>query len=301
MLKVLIQAISFIGIIILGFFLRRIGFFEERDFKVLSKIVIRITLTAAIVINFNGKNLDLSLFTMSLISLLFGINLITISILINSNKEDKAFAVINTAGVNIGNFVLPFAQSFLSSNSIVSLCLFDAANGIFCLGGTYSVAKSVLNKENKISLINLLKPLSKSVPFITYVIMIILCLLHINLPDVVINLATIIANANAFLAMLMIGVGLKLNINKSQLSSILKVLSVRYIVALIFVIISWFYLPLPIYSKQVLVLLLLGPIASAAPGFTNEANLDYELSCSVNSFSILISIVLIVISLVLVV
>ena len=301
MIKVLIQALSFVGIIFMGFLLKRIGFFEERDFKVLSKIVIRITLTCAIITNFNGKILDLSLFVMSAISLIFGLTLMLLAYLFNSSKDDKAFAIINATGVNIGNFVLPFAQSFLSSNSIVALCLFDAANGIFCLGGTYSVAQAIRNDNTKISRINLLKPLTKSVPFMTYVIMVTLCLLHITLPSIVINFATIAANANAFLAMLMIGVGFKLNINKSQLSAIFKILSIRYITAFIFTFICWFTLPIPLYCKQALVLLLLGPIASACPGFTNEAELDYELSCSVNSFSILISIFLIVISLVIVI
>ncbi len=41
------KAGSFIAIIILGYVLRRRGFFKEEDFYVLSRIVLKITLPAA--------------------------------------------------------------------------------------------------------------------------------------------------------------------------------------------------------------------------------------------------------------
>ena len=53
--EILTHAGCFIGIILLGWALRRVGFFKESDFHVLSKIVIKITLTAAIVTNFSGR------------------------------------------------------------------------------------------------------------------------------------------------------------------------------------------------------------------------------------------------------
>lgn len=55
MLAIISRAACFILFIVLGFFLKRIGFFHEKDFSVLSKVVIRITLPAAIIVNFNGK------------------------------------------------------------------------------------------------------------------------------------------------------------------------------------------------------------------------------------------------------
>ena len=57
MVEILTHAGCFIGIILLGWALRRVGFFKESDFHVLSKIVIKITLTAAIVTNFSGREM----------------------------------------------------------------------------------------------------------------------------------------------------------------------------------------------------------------------------------------------------
>lgn len=54
MAEVLMKAGSFVAVIIMGNLLRRAGFFKEEDFYVLSKIVLRITLPAAIISNFSG-------------------------------------------------------------------------------------------------------------------------------------------------------------------------------------------------------------------------------------------------------
>ena len=51
MLNILIKAGSYVAIILLGILLRRIGFFKESDFSVLSKIVIKVTLPAALIVN----------------------------------------------------------------------------------------------------------------------------------------------------------------------------------------------------------------------------------------------------------
>ena len=52
MLDILVRAGSFVAVIVLGYVLKRMGFFKESDFTLLSKITIRITLSAAIICNF---------------------------------------------------------------------------------------------------------------------------------------------------------------------------------------------------------------------------------------------------------
>ena len=56
----------------------------------------------------------------------------------------------------------------------------------------------------------------------------------------------------------------------------------------------YFLLPFPLEVRQTLVILAFSPIGSAVPGFTEELKGDVGLSCSINSLSILISIVIIV-------
>ncbi len=296
MISVLVRAVSFVAIIVMGYTLRRIGFFKEGDFHVLSKIVLKITLPAAIVSSFADKEIEPGMLFISALGLGFGILYMGLGFLMNlrSSKEKRAFEVLNLSGYNIGNFTLPFAQSFLGSVGVVTTSLFDVGNAFVCLGGAYSIASMIQGDGDKFSVKKIVKTLMKSVPFLTYLIMIIVALLKIPLPDGIVTFAGIIGNANAFLAMLMIGVGFKLSGDRKQLGMIARILSVRYGVSLLLAFVCFFLLPLELEHRQALAILVFSPIASAAPAFTADLKGDIGLSSAVNSMSIIISICCIV-------
>ena len=96
----LIRAGCFVAIIILGFVLRKVGFFKENAFEVLSKVVVKITLPAAIVKNFATSNMDVSM--LSIAALGFGGSLLYIVAAylthLRKSKEQQAFAVLNLPG-----------------------------------------------------------------------------------------------------------------------------------------------------------------------------------------------------------
>lgn len=298
MQEILMRAGCFIAIIILGYTLKKIHFFEEKDFKVLSKIVLKITLPAAIVSSFSGKELDIGMLVLSLLALGMGLLYMGLAYILNRKKgvEKQAFEIVNTSGYNIGNFTLPFVQSFLGPVGVITTSLFDVGNAFICLGGSYSVA-SIVKGEGSFSIKTIVKSLTKSVAFDSYIIMVTLNLLNISLPSPVISFAEIIANANAFMAMLMIGVGFKLSGDRTQAKTIVRILTVRYSIALLFALTCYFLLPFPLEVRQALVILAFSPIASAAPAFTEQLKSDVGLSSAVNSISIVCSVIFIVIAL----
>ena len=285
-------------IIILGYVLKRKGFFKEEDFGVLSKVVLKITLPAAIVTSFAGKEIDPALLTLSLIGLGGGILYLVFGFILNKRQgsEQQAFMMLNSSGYNIGNFTLPFVQSFLGPIGVITTSLFDVGNAFICLGGAYSIS-SIVKGNGKFSITKILKALSKSVAFDCYILMLLLNLLNISLPSTVLSFAEIIAGANAFMAMFMIGVGFKLSGERSQFGAIAKILAVRYGVALILAILCFNLLPFELETRQALAILMFSPIASAAPAFTGDMGGDVGLSSAVNSISIVCSIVFIVICL----
>lgn len=291
MLDVLTRAGCFIAIIVLGYVLRKVNFFKEGDFAVLSKITLKITLPAAFISNFSGKELDFSMLAYTLMALGAGILYMVLGYLMNigKSKEEKAFGVLNLPGYNIGNFTIPFVQSFLGPVGVITTSLFDAGNAFVCLGGAFGVASSIKG-SGKFSIKRVIKALSKSVAFLTCITMMILGLLGITLPDPIIQLADIVGGANAFIAMLMLGVGFKLSGDKSQIGKIVKILSVRYGVALILAII-FYNLPVELEARTALMVLAFSPIGSAVPAFTEELGEDAGLSAAINSISIICSII----------
>ncbi len=165
---------------------------------------------------------------------------------------------------------------------------------MYVWGGAYSVA-SMVKDGGKFSVKRIAKALIKSVPFDCYVIMTVLCLLHISLPKPIVSFAEIVANANAFAAMFMIGIGFKLNGDRSKMGCILRIFAVRYGVAVVLTGVFFFCLPFSLEIRQTLMILVFAPIASAVPAFTEELKSDVGLSSAVNSLSIVISIVFIVV------
>lgn len=93
MQEILMRAGCFVAIILLGYILKRIGFFKEEDFSVLSKIVLKITLPAAIISSFAGKEIDLSMLSISLLGLGGGLIYMSLAYILNrkGGKSSKPF------------------------------------------------------------------------------------------------------------------------------------------------------------------------------------------------------------------
>ena len=289
------KAGSFVAVIIMGNLLRRAGFFKEEDFYVLSKIVLKITLPAAIISNFSGIDLKPSMLVVTLLGFAGGILYIAVAFFmsIGKDREERAFNILNLPGYNIGNFTMPFAQSFLGPVGVVATSLFDSGNALVCLGGTYSVAVMAKGEKGKFSIMPIIKTLLSSVPFDAYLLMTVLSLLHLSLPAPMVSFTGIIANGNAFMAMLMLGVGFKMTLDKSRMGKIIQIRFIRYSVSIALAAAFYFLLPFELEYRQALAILALSPIASAAPAFTGDLDGDIGLASAVNSISIVISIVLI--------
>ena len=299
MLEILTKAGCYIAIILLGYFLRKIKFLPDQTFDVLAKISLSIALPAAVIANTAGKEIQVNLLAIAALGIGCGLVLMLLIYLLHmrQSREEKAFQVLNVAGYNIGNFAMPFTQSFLGPMGMLTCSLFDIGNAFICLGGAFGIASAI--KEGKgFSLLKILKAPLRSVPFVVYVLMAILNLLGWSLPKPVISLAEIIGSSNAFLAMLMIGVGFKLSGDREQIGKVVKILGLRYGVGAVLALIFYFVLPFDVEIRQALVLLVFSPIGSAIPAFTGKMGGDTGLSSAINSISIVCSIVFMVVLLI---
>ena len=295
MLTVLLRAGCFIAMIVLGYVLKLLGVFKKEDFSVIARVVLKITLPAAIVVSMSGYTIDVSMLTIALIGLGGCGMQILLAFLLNlgRGKERQAFAITNVSGYNIGCFTMPFAQSFLGPVGVVTCSLFDIGNAGPCLGGGYGIAAAIKGGKG-FSLKRIAKTLFTSVPFVTYLIMIVLNLAKLRLPGPVLTFAELVANANVFASMLMLGIGFELKIERSQIGDVIRIVALRYAVAAALGALCYFLLPFEADIRKALVILLFSPIGSTAPAFTEELGGDVALSSAINSICILISIVFIV-------
>ena len=295
MLEILTKAGCYVAIIVMGFVLRRRGFFGPEAFGVLSKVVLRITLPCAIISSAAGQKLDASMLVVFLIGLGTGVTYMIFGYCIagKGNRAEKAFYLLNIPGYSIGTFALPFTQNFLGSVGVLTTSIFDVGNAFVCLGGAFGVARAV-KEGGRPDLKRLANALLTSVPFMTHLVMVTLNLLRITVPGPILTFTGIVGNANTFLAMLMLGVGFRLSAEREKLGAIVKVLGIRFGFAILLALCWYYLLPFDLLVRQTLVVLMFAPIGTAVPVFTRELGEDEGLSSAINSVSIIISIVIIV-------
>ena len=301
MTAVLIKAAAFVSIIIMGYLLKKAGFFQAKDFHLVSRVVIKITLPAAIISNFSRITMDHSLLFVCVIGFLCNCVTVGAGYLMETvkSRETKAFAMINMSGYNVGNFTMPFVQSFLSPVGFAATSLFDAGNAVMCTGLTYTLAGMVIGEEKNLSLKKVALKLFSSAPFDAYVLMTVLSILNIKLPSVLISLADTAGGANAFLALLMIGIGFEIRMDKKKMLQIFRILGVRYVIGVAMAVGFYCLAPFGLEVRRALAIVALGPVSSVAPAFTGALKGDIETASAINSLSIVISIAAITAALIL--
>lgn len=75
--SVLVKVVSFIAVIVVGYLLKRVGFFRSEDFRLIAGLVLKVTLPCAIISNFTRIDVDAALFVLVLLGL--GCNLVTVA------------------------------------------------------------------------------------------------------------------------------------------------------------------------------------------------------------------------------
>ena len=286
------KAASLILIIVIGYVIKRIGWVSAADFPKFSKIVLRITLPCALITSFNTFDIASNLLFLTAIGLLANLILQITGYLVNQRKGGiaQAFGIINLGSYNVGAFAMPYIAGLMGPQSIIFASLFDVGNSFGAAGIGYGWSRSVADEKQKTTLGGFLKLMFLSPLFDTYLILLLMRLLGLQLPDEVITFTSTVGGANTFLAMLMIGIGLELGLDAHRFKLAFKYLAIRYGFSLIFSILTVLFLPVSMVVKTILCMLFFSPIASMATGFTDEAGGDVETSAFMNSISILIGI-----------
>ena len=299
--EILIKAFGFLFMIALGFTLKRVGLFSLKDSELLSKLVLKITLPMSIISNF--RTLELTSSFLVAIGLGFAVNFIVIGLVLLVTKKmppaQRSFYIINTAGYNIGLCTLPYMSSFFAAEAVALVCMFDVGNAIMCFGITFTIAMMIAKGKEGVDKKEILKTLFSSMPFVTYLAMILLCAVSIHLPDPVYTVAGMIGQANAFLAMLLIGILFEPKINRNELKDMAGVFILRMATGICFSLFIYYFLPIPLMYRQILSVIVFSPILSVAPIYTERCGYNRSVAAVLNSFMLPFSMVVMTILLIL--
>ena len=292
----MVKPLSYVLLIVLGYVLKRAGFFGREDYRLMSRIMINITLPCTIVRAFSGFSRDPQMFLIVGISFVCSMLPPILMYLATPGVDTRlrAYRMINIGGYNIGCFSLPLIEAFFGSTGVVAACMFDVGNAVMMTGGAYALTSTLLKTggETRESAGDILMKFLRSAPFDTYLIVFLLMALNVQLPEAVYTLAQPAANANAFIAMLMIGMMFEPAGDRTKLTEAARELAVRYAIAAVFALACYVLTPFELVVRQTLVVLCFGPLSSLAPIYTDRCRSDTALASFTNSVSIAVSLVL---------
>ena len=299
MFDVLIKALGFVIVIVIGFLLKQFRILKKEDGYTLATIIMNVTLPCALFSNANGITINGAMIVLILMGIILNVLMVAIGYFVSNGKSapTRAAYMINCSGYNIGNFVLPFVQAFFPGMGVAYLCMFDVGNALMGLGGTFAIASSVVSSEQKLSVSNVIKKLFSSIPFCTYIIL--FFLFKIKIPAPILSITDFIGAGNGFLAMLMIGLLLEIKISHDDFKDLISILSYRLLGNMLLMALCFFLLPLPLLAKKILIIALAAPISTVSAVFTRQCKYEGEVAAVANSLSILIGIGVLVVLLML--
>ena len=292
MSNVLTQTIVYVILLFAGYGFKKAGIFKVEDTDFLKKVILYLTMPAMAVNGLKGSG------TSALFSVVFsGRVRYQHHSYAGGNggykkkiSRRKVMYLFNFNTYNIGNFAIPFLTGLISTEGFAALCLFDIGVAIYLYGIDYSLAEAVKGGKGSFSLKFLLKKIFTSPITDMYLLMILLAALHLRLPDPILKLASVMGNANAFLAMLSIGILFELNLEKKNIRDMVKFFVLRYGTILLIMAGVILLIPFSQDIRQAICVLLMAPVASIAPLLTMNAGGDGAKAAQINSVSILIGI-----------
>lgn len=290
------KPMSYVLVILLGYLLKRAGFFGRDDHRIMSRIMVNITLPCTIVQAFDGFERDAGMFVIVGIGLLCAFVPILLMYLTTGGVEKRlrAYRMLNIGGYNIGCFSLPLVQAFFGNTGVVAACMFDTGNAIMMTGGAYAMTSTLLKTggEQRESVGDILMKFVKSLPFDAYMLMILLAALDVKLPSAVFTLTRPAGQANAFIAMMMIGMMFEPAGDKALLRETARELLGRYLFAAVSAALVFFCTPFELVVRQTLCIVCFAPLSSLAPIYTDRCHGDTALASFTNSVSIAVSLVI---------
>lgn len=291
-MEIVSRALSLIAIVAIGVGIKRLGWVTKDQFPLFANLVLKVTLPCALITSFNDFTITTALLGIAALGIVVNLAYQVTGYLMNlrGSHTDQAFGVLNLGTFNMGAFATPYLGAFMGPQAVVFASLFDVGNAVQAAGVGYAAGMS-LGRNERPHPLRLLRTMFTNVVFVVYLSLLVIRLAGWRLPDPVIVFTSTVGNANTFLAMVMIGVGLELGLSRAKYLAAARYLAVRYLIAAAFGLAIWLLLPMGHLERVVLVIVLFAPIASMTPGFTSEAGADVELSAFMTSVSIVVAIV----------
>ncbi len=288
------QFLYCILIISLGYILKRGNIIKEKDGEGLSRIIFNLTLPSIIIVTFSDITLESSLFLLIFIGFLYGVLIGFFGLFVFRKKQRNVKGMLGmmVPGLNIGLFAYPLVEAIFGKEGITYFGMLDVGNAFIVFGLSYLIGSFYSKEEVKLDFKTVVTKMSKSIPLMTYIIVVIINLIGLSLPSVIVDVADIISGANMPLSLLLLGIYLNFSFDKSYVKLMLQYLGLRYGVGLLLGVLCFFVFPFDEMFKYTVLLGFLLPTSMSVLPYSVEFEYNQKFVGTLSNLTIIISFIL---------
>ncbi|MFR4552902.1 MAG: AEC family transporter [Sutterella wadsworthensis] len=148
------KVVAFISFITLGWCLRKFNVLKPEAFQAISGLVMFVTLPCTTITGLNGTTIGGEMALIALLGFLANIAFLIVAFLWTmraADKDERDFRRLNTCGLSIGPFAVPYVQAFLPTSGLVTTLMADVGNAVMAAGG-YAIIESMRSKTSWLSM-----------------------------------------------------------------------------------------------------------------------------------------------------
>lgn len=321
-----IQPLTLLLILLAGYLFKRFGLFSDRDYRVVQTAEFNLVLPGAIIYSFATNPHHTSLLLIAALSFVAALLPAALGFLATRRRPvaDRAFLMLNSSGFNIGCFTFPVLQSLLGPAALVPAAMFDIGNNIMVAAGTNVMTQTLLHIKpgatlaeqhagaaptlpyarptdrdarrltRRALLRNIARGFLTSPSFDVYLVMIALMVTGLSMPQWVATVSQPFATANAFCAMLMVGMLTDLPESRRDVLAVAEVIAWRVPCGLVFAAAAWYLLPFDPLVREAVALCCMAPTAVFSTMFTDRVLGNAKLAGLTLSLTAVLAIVMMV-------
>jgi len=306
-----------LGIIGLGYALKRGRVFTEEGGKFLAKLIVTLTLPAVIFVNVSTVDLKVDLILMPILAIAYSIVAVALAAVLTQkrSRHERGIILMAAASFNVGNFAFPLIEGIWGAEGLQYAAMFDVGNGLFIFIGCYlisilfaggdgsnerktkedpetSVSEGLENPgRGQVKLKPIVKKIAKSIPIWVYFIALAVNLTQARVPVLLLQFLGILAQANMGIVLLCLGILLDFSFDRAHWGTILRVLAIRYGMGLLTGIVLYLFLPFDHFVRLIVFIMFILPIGMALIPFAVENGQDSRLIATMCNLTIVISFV----------
>lgn len=284
-----------LGIITMGYILKRYNYISEKDGKTISRFLMHTTFPALMIISTAKVKLEPSLLLIPIFCFAYCLVMIIIAwFWFKAYPNDlRGVLTMGAGGLNVGLFGFPLIEGLFGKDALLYAIMFDIGNTLIVFGVVYPIGSYFSsNRNGKISIKAILKKIVSLPPVTGMIIGLTVNIFNIPIPSIFFDALQVLGSANKSLVLLLMGIYLSFELNKAQMVAISKLLVIRYTIGILMVIALYYFLPAHTLMQSVLIICVALPLGMTILPFSDELNYDSRIAGTTINLSLIISFVL---------